>query len=161
MINDKLYVDGQLYQLPETLPYAAPEQYCTAETNYDREVPHIAEHKGETILGSSFRPFVAKISSRQEAKLVIDVISAKLRENVPTHMVYAYQFREGSRMIQFRADDGEYGASRNVLRALQKSELKSHIVVIARWYGGKDLGKKRLMDTYYQTTKEATQKSEA
>ena len=160
LVNDKLYVDGDLYQIPETASNVAPEQYCTADVNYNREVPHIAEQHGQTILGSSFRPFVAKITSRREAQMVLDVFDAKMRDDVPTHTVYAYRFQEGGRVVQYRSDDGEHGAGRNVLRALQKSNLDSHMIVIARWYGGRDLGKKRLMDTYYQITKDAAKASE-
>ena len=37
-------------------------------------------------------------------------------------------------------DDGEAGAGMIIARLLQSAELKNHIVVVSRWYGGKHLG---------------------
>jgi len=37
-------------------------------------------------------------------------------------------------------DDGESGAGMVILRMLEREELRDHLVVVTRWYGGKHLG---------------------
>lgn len=37
-------------------------------------------------------------------------------------------------------DDGEGGASAIILRMLERAELRDHIIVVTRWYGGVHLG---------------------
>ena len=37
-------------------------------------------------------------------------------------------------------DDGESGAGNVILRMLEREELRNHIIVVTRWYGGKHLG---------------------
>ena len=39
-----------------------------------------------------------------------------------------------------RNDDGESGAAMVILRMLEREGLADHIVVVTRWYGGKQLG---------------------
>ena len=40
-------------------------------------------------------------------------------------------------------DDGEHGASRRILRLLQEKDMSNVMVIITRWKGGPDLGKRR------------------
>ena len=157
LINDKLIVNGKLYKNPETASSSAPEQYDTHDTDYDTEVPRVRE--GETLSekGSVFKVYTAQITSRKDSKMVLDSITAKLKETTPTHTVYAYRLSQGhgSSIVEYREDDREYGASRNILRALQKFQKIDCIVIVARWYGGENLGKKRLFDIYYQLARNA------
>ena len=37
-------------------------------------------------------------------------------------------------------DDGESGAGMVILRMLEREDLRNHIIVVTRWYGGKHLG---------------------
>ena len=99
----------------------------------------------------------ADVKCRKDAKMVLDTISAKLKEAMPTHMVYAYRLSQGdgNSVVEYREDDHEHGASRNILRVLQKMNKVNSIVVIARWYGGENLGKKRLFDIYYMMSRKA------
>jgi len=39
-----------------------------------------------------------------------------------------------------KGDDGESGAAMVILRMLERAELKDHLVIVTRWYGGKKLG---------------------
>lgn len=39
-----------------------------------------------------------------------------------------------------KADDGESGAGLVILRMLERENLRNHIIVVTRWYGGKHLG---------------------
>ena len=37
-------------------------------------------------------------------------------------------------------DDGEAGAGMVILRMLEREDLRDHIIVVTRWFGGKHLG---------------------
>ena len=37
-------------------------------------------------------------------------------------------------------DDGEAGAGMVILRMLERAEIKNHLIVVTRWFGGKHLG---------------------
>ncbi|WGW03987.1 YigZ family protein [Tropicibacter oceani] len=37
-------------------------------------------------------------------------------------------------------DDGESGAGMVILRMLEREDIRNHIIVVTRWYGGKHLG---------------------
>jgi putative IMPACT (imprinted ancient) family translation regulator len=39
-----------------------------------------------------------------------------------------------------KADDGESGAGMVILRMLEREDLRDHLIVVTRWYGGKHLG---------------------
>ncbi|WP_054006914.1 YigZ family protein [Cypionkella psychrotolerans] len=39
-----------------------------------------------------------------------------------------------------KGDDGEAGAGAVILKMLERAELRDHIVVVTRWYGGVHLG---------------------
>ena len=39
-----------------------------------------------------------------------------------------------------KGDDGEAGAGAVILKMLERAELRNHIVVVTRWYGGVHLG---------------------
>jgi putative IMPACT (imprinted ancient) family translation regulator len=39
-----------------------------------------------------------------------------------------------------KGDDGEAGAGMVLIRMLQRAELFGHLIVVTRWYGGKQLG---------------------
>lgn len=39
-----------------------------------------------------------------------------------------------------KGDDGEAGAGMVILRMLDRADLRDHLVVVTRWYGGKHLG---------------------
>ena len=40
-------------------------------------------------------------------------------------------------------DDGESGAGNVILRMLEREDLRNHIIMITRWYGGKHLNSDR------------------
>lgn len=39
-----------------------------------------------------------------------------------------------------KGDDGESGAGMVILRMLARADLRDHLIVVTRWYGGKHLG---------------------
>lgn len=54
-----------------------------------------------------------------------------------THNTWAMLPREGPPL---KSDDGEAGAGMVILRMLERSDLRDHVVVVTRWFGGKHLG---------------------
>jgi len=54
-----------------------------------------------------------------------------------THNTWAMLQSDGT---QRKGDDGESGAGNVILRMLEREDLRDHIVVVTRWYGGKHLG---------------------
>lgn len=54
-----------------------------------------------------------------------------------THNSWACLLADGT---QLRNDDGESGAAAVILRMLERAELRGHIIVVTRWYGGVHLG---------------------
>lgn len=54
-----------------------------------------------------------------------------------SHNSWAVLFADGTAR---KGDDGESGAGMVILRMLERAGLTDHVVVVTRWYGGKNLG---------------------
>lgn len=54
-----------------------------------------------------------------------------------THNTWAVLLSDGTPL---KGDDGEAGAGQVILRMLERADLRDHVVVVTRWYGGKKLG---------------------
>ena len=42
--------------------------------------------------------------------------------------------------IPLKSDDGESGAGMVILRMLERAERQNELIIVTRWYGGKNLG---------------------
>lgn len=74
-----------------------------------------------------------------------------------SHNTWAVLMSEGGGL---KGDDGEAGAGMVILRMLEREDLKDHIIVVTRWFGGTKLGGdrfRRVQDTvrYYLEHKDA------
>lgn len=54
-----------------------------------------------------------------------------------THNTWAADLAAGG---PIKGDDGESGAGMVIIRMLMREELKDHLIIVTRWYGGKHLG---------------------
>ncbi len=54
-----------------------------------------------------------------------------------THNTWACVLSDGGAV---KGDDGEAGAGAVILKMLERAELRDHVVVVTRWYGGVHLG---------------------
>ena len=54
-----------------------------------------------------------------------------------THNSWAAHLENGGPV---KADDGEAGAGMVILRMLDRATVRNHLIVVTRWYGGKNLG---------------------
>jgi len=54
-----------------------------------------------------------------------------------THNSWAVLLADGTPL---KGDDGETGAGQVILRMIAREDLRDHLIVVTRWYGGKKLG---------------------
>ncbi len=86
--------------------------------------------------GSKYAVSGGPCSSLGEAKAFIKNLCKKKKFAKATHNTWA--FLNGEDPI--KNDDGESGAGMVILRMLEREDLRNHIVVVTRSYGGKHLG---------------------
>lgn len=97
-------------------------------------------HQIENVLsdkGSKYAVSGGVVTSRDEAKKFIKKLTAKKKYAKATHNTWALFLSDGE---QIKNDDGESGAGRIILRMLEREDLRDHIIVVTRWYGGVHLG---------------------
>ncbi len=86
--------------------------------------------------GSKYAVSGAEVRSRAE----VDAVLAALKEDrdyaKATHNTWAAMLPTGG----LKADDGESGAGMVILRMMEREEIKDHVIIVTRWYGGKKLG---------------------
>ena len=54
-----------------------------------------------------------------------------------THNTWAMLDAE---VTALKSDDGEAGAGMVIVRMLERADLREHVIVVTRWFGGKHLG---------------------
>jgi putative IMPACT (imprinted ancient) family translation regulator len=86
--------------------------------------------------GSKYAVSGGACCSPDEAKAFIKELRRKKKFAKATHNTWAFLQEAGP----VKNDDGEAGAGMVIARVLQREGLKNHIVVVTRWYGGKQLG---------------------
>ena len=86
--------------------------------------------------GSKYAVSGGACSSVEEAKAFIKSLCRKKKFARATHNTWA--FLEGDTPV--KNDDGEAGAGMVIVRMLEREQLRDHIVVVTRWFGGKQLG---------------------
>eukprot|EP00762_Andalucia_godoyi_P003875 ANDGO_08590.mRNA.1 Protein IMPACT homolog len=93
---------------------------------------------------SKFVAHVASIKSRGEYSDFIECLLLDPDIRGATHNISAYRVRtESGNMDEDRDDDGETGASQNLLFMMQTAGCEDVAVCITRWYGGVKLGSDR------------------
>jgi len=86
--------------------------------------------------GSKYAASGGECCSLDEAKAFIKELCRKKKFAKATHNTWAFLQEAGP----VKNDDGEAGAGMVIARVLQREGLENHIVVVTRWYGGKQLG---------------------
>ncbi|MBR9837129.1 MAG: YigZ family protein [Rhodobacteraceae bacterium] len=86
--------------------------------------------------GSKYAVSGAPCASEEEAKALIRELCRKKKFAKATHNTWGLLTEAGP----IKNDDGESGAGMVILRMLEREELRDHLVVVTRWYGGKHLG---------------------
>jgi putative IMPACT (imprinted ancient) family translation regulator len=95
-------------------------------------IPHVLTDKGSKYAVSG---------GAADSKLAANAFIKQLKRNKKfakaTHNTWAVLLMDGT---PIKADDGEGGAGAIILRMLETADLRDHIVVVTRWYGGTHLG---------------------
>ena len=86
--------------------------------------------------GSKYAVSGGSCKTADEAKAFIKKLTTKKAFQKATHHSWAFLGEQGP----VKNDDGEAGAGMTIVRVLERAELKNHLVVVTRWYGGKHLG---------------------
>jgi len=87
--------------------------------------------------GSKYAVSGCPVSDRAQ----IDAALADLKRDrayaKATHNTWAADLSAGG---PIKGDDGESGAGMVIVRMLVREDLKDHLIIVTRWYGGKHLG---------------------
>lgn len=86
--------------------------------------------------GSKYAVSGGPCTSEQEAKAFLKELKRNKRFAKATHNTWGLLTDEAP----IKNDDGESGAGMVILRMLEREEVRNHIIVVTRWYGGKHLG---------------------
>jgi len=86
--------------------------------------------------GSTYAVSGGPCATPDEAKAFIKQLTRKKKFAKATHNTWAFLSDEGA----VKNDDGESGAGMIIVRMLEREDVRGHIVVVTRWYGGKHLG---------------------
>jgi uncharacterized YigZ family protein len=103
----------------------------------------------EKIQRSVFIGHAAPVATEDEAR---DFIAQIRREHATaTHNCYAYALGTGYKPLLYYNDHGEPPgtAGRPILNAIRKTGLTNTVVVVTRYFGGKKLGVRGLIDAYH------------
>lgn len=112
-------------------------------------------HTRQVIERSRFIAYVTEVDTVEKAKSFINSIKEEHRQ--ATHNCSAYSIGIFPEEITFFDDDGEPAGSagKPILGAILKQELTNVVVVVARYFGGKKLGIRGLIDAYGGVAEEA------
>ena len=86
--------------------------------------------------GSKYAVSGGPVTSAEEARAFVKALCRNKKFAKATHNTWAVLLPEGP----LKNDDGEAGAGMVIVRMLEREELRGHIVVVTRWFGGTKLG---------------------
>lgn len=108
---------------------------------------------------SRFIGHCKEVDSEEEAKEFINLISTEHRQ--ANHNCFAYKLGWGKTELTYYSDDGEPNGTggRPILGAINSLELTNVVVVVTRYFGGKKLGVRGLIEAYGQAARLALEKA--
>lgn len=86
--------------------------------------------------GSKYAVSGAPVSNRDQIDSELAALKSDRAYASATHNSWAAILPAGA----LKADDGEGGAGMVILRMMQRAGLRDHLIVVTRWYGGRNLG---------------------
>ncbi|WP_415921853.1 YigZ family protein [Tateyamaria sp. SN6-1] len=86
--------------------------------------------------GSKYAVSGGSAVSKDAALALIKDLKRSKKFAKATHNTWAVLLDTGP----VKNDDGESGAGMVIVRMLERAELRNHVVIVTRWYGGKHLG---------------------
>ena len=86
--------------------------------------------------GSRYAVAGGPCADEAQARAMVATLRKDRKFARATHHSWALIGQDGP----VKADDGEAGAGMVIVRMLEREELRDHLVIVTRWYGGKPLG---------------------
>ncbi|MFN0113759.1 MAG: YigZ family protein [Paracoccaceae bacterium] len=86
--------------------------------------------------GSVYAVSGGPCASEGGAKALVEELKRDKRFRRATHNSWGLICGDGP----VKADDGEAGAGMVILRMLERDGVRDHLVIVTRWFGGKQLG---------------------
>ena len=115
--------------------------WCLILTPLGRRLRSMAElqifDKIITDRGSKYAVSGCVCTSKAEAQKAVKQLKRTKAFARATHNSWAVHLSAGGPV---KNDDGEAGAGMVILRMLERAELRDHLVVVTRWFGGVELG---------------------
>lgn len=87
--------------------------------------------------GSKYAVSGGDAASRAEVDGFLKALKRDRKFAKATHNTWAVLLADGT---PIKGDDGESGAGMVILRMLEREDLRDHVIVVTRWYGGVKLG---------------------
>jgi len=87
--------------------------------------------------GSKYAVAGGPVTSRQEAADAVKKLKKDKKFAKATHNTWAVILNEEGPV---KNDDGEGGAGQIILQMLEGADLKDHMIIVTRWFGGTKLG---------------------
>jgi putative IMPACT (imprinted ancient) family translation regulator len=86
--------------------------------------------------GSRYAVTGAPARSRAEVEAVLKALKRDRKYARATHNSWGVWLEAGP----LKADDGEAGAGNVILQVLEGAGCRDHVVIVTRWFGGRQLG---------------------
>ena len=87
--------------------------------------------------GSRYAVSGVAVRSRADIDAALSLLKRDKSYAKATHNSWGAWLSEGGPV---KGDDGESGAGMVILRMLDREDLRDHLIIVTRWYGGKHLG---------------------
>ena len=87
--------------------------------------------------GSRYAVTGGAVADGAAIKAFLAAVKSEKKFAKATHNSWAAVLADGQAL---KDDDGEAGAAAVILRMIERAELRGHVVVVTRWYGGVNLG---------------------
>ncbi|MEE2943633.1 MAG: YigZ family protein [Pseudomonadota bacterium] len=97
-----------------------------------RQILNVVSDRGSKYAVTGF-----EVTSRAEIDAALKQLKRDKKFAKATHNTWAVILGDGTPM---KGDDGESGAGMVIVRMLERAELREHLIVVTRWYGGTKLG---------------------
>ena len=87
--------------------------------------------------GSKYSVSGSVAKSKADAQRIVDDLMTDKRYAKATHNTWGLLLSE---RVPIKNDDGETGAGMVIIRMLERENLKDHVIIVTRWFGGTQLG---------------------
>ena len=87
--------------------------------------------------GSKYAVSGGPAATRDEVDALLAALKRDRKFARASHNSWAVMLSDGTPL---KGDDGETGAGMVILRMLERAGVHDHVIVVARWFGGRKLG---------------------